>query len=146
MGVGHVPQDPVHPPGEGADVQGRQRGGTAAAGALTPAQARGRFGEDLAARWYVRHGYEIVARNWRCPTGELDVVARRGDVLVFCEVKARATAGFDGPAAAVDHRKQRRVRAVAAAWLTAHRPGAVEIRFDVAAVTGGRIVVIEAAF
>ena len=94
----------------------------------------------------MRHGYEIIARNWRCPTGELDVVARRGDVLVFCEVKARASAGFDGPAAAVDHRKQRKVRAVAAAWLTAHRPGAVEIRFDVAAVTGGHIVVIEAAF
>ena len=50
-------------------------------------------------------------------------MARRGDVLVFCEVKARASAGFDGPAAAVDHRKQRKVRAVAAAWLTANPAG-----------------------
>ncbi|MCB0985859.1 MAG: YraN family protein [Ilumatobacter sp.] len=88
----------------------------------------------------------MVARNWRCPTGELDLVLRRDHLLVFCEVKARATGGFGGPEAAVDHRKQRRVRALAAAWLAANRPGQVEVRFDVAAVTGGRIVVLEAAF
>ena len=60
---------------------------------------RGRAGEDLAADWYRRNGYEIVARNWRCPLGELDLIARRGRVLVVCEVKARRTDAF-GPAAA----------------------------------------------
>jgi len=51
--------------------------------------ARARFGENLVATWYERNGYTVVARNWRCPRGELDIVCERGDVLVVCEVKAR---------------------------------------------------------
>jgi len=68
-------------------------------------------------------------------------------VIVFCEVKARASSEFGGPAAAVNWQKQRRLRRLAAAWLAANRPtGLVEVRFDVAAVVGARIEVFEGAF
>ena len=110
------------------------------------AQARGRFGEAEAARWYVRHGYDVIARNWRWAYGEIDLVLAAPGVIVFCEVKARAGAGYGGPVGAVDRHKQLRVRRAAAAWLAEHRPGAVTVRFDVAAVTGTRVEVFEAAF
>ena len=116
------------------------------------AQARGRFGEAEAVRWYVRRGYEVVARNWRCAAGEIDLILRgpevAGDaVVVFCEVKARANAEFGGPEGAVNWAKQRRLRRLAAIWLSAARPsGSVTVRFDVVAVVGARVTVIESAF
>jgi putative endonuclease len=75
------------------------------------------------------------------------LIVSRSRTLVFCEVKARATDEFGGPVGAVGWQKQRRVRRLAAIWLTEVRPaGFVEIRFDVAAVVGTRVSVIEAAF
>lgn len=121
----------------------------AAAGQRRPslaAQARGRFGENEAARWYLRRGYQVVARNWRCRHGEIDLVLQRPGVVVFCEVKARASAEFGGPQGAVNWQKQRRLRRLAATWLAEQRPGAVEVRFDVAAVVGARVEVLENAF
>lgn len=109
-------------------------------------RARGRWGEDLAARHYRRAGFEVIDRNWRCRHGELDLVARRGRLVVFCEVKARRSAAYGGPYAAVDGRKQRRIRRLAALWLVAHDVGPVDVRFDVAAITGVRLDVVEAAF
>lgn len=88
----------------------------------------------------------MLARNWRCPQGEIDLVLTAPGVVVFCEVKARATAGFGGPVGAVDRQKQRRLRRLAAIWLAQHHPGAVEVRFDVAAVVGARVQVLEGAF
>lgn len=110
------------------------------------AQARGRFGENEAARWYVRHGYRVVDRNWRCEHGEIDLVLAAPGVVVFSEVKARASAEFGGPQSAVNWRKQRRLRRLAAVWLEVHRPGSVVVRFDVVAVVGARVQVIEGAF
>src|SRR6478735_3877110 len=114
MGVGHVPQEPVRAEGAGADVQGRQRRGTAPGRALTArgaaSQARGRWGEREVARWYEHHGGIVLDRNWRCPTGELDLVVRIGATVVFCEVKARRSDDFGGGAAAVGWTKQRRLR------------------------------------
>lgn len=88
----------------------------------------------------------MLDRNWRCSQGELDLVLGAPGLVVFCEVKARATDGFGGPEAAVGAAKQRRVRRVAAAWLAVNRPGAVEVRFDVVAVVGVKVTVHEAAF
>ena len=107
---------------------------------------RGRRGEDLAASWYIGNGYRVVARNWRCPLGELDVVARRGRLVVVCEVKSRRTEAFGPAAAAVGPVKQQRLRRLAAAWLAENGVRGVEIRFDVAAVTGDHLEVIPAAF
>jgi putative endonuclease len=98
------------------------------------------------ARWYERHGYAVVARNWRCPTGELDLVVRLGRTVVCCEVKSRANDAYGGGAAAVGWAKQRRLRRLAAMWLATSDVHGVDVRFDVAAVTGTVVEVIEAAF
>lgn len=113
--------------------------------------ARGRWGEDLAERWYRAAGYEVLGRNWRCAAGELDLVVGRGGLVVFVEVKARAHDRFGPPAAAVGFDKQRRIRRSAALWLQARpaadgRPGRVDVRFDVVSITGVRVEVLEAAF
>ena len=111
------------------------------------AKARGRFGENEATRWYLRRGYEVVARNWRCSAGEVDLILRSENVVVFCEVKARASSDFGGPEGAVNWSKQRQLRRLAAIWLAEVRPaGAIDIRFDVAAVVGTRVEVIAGAF
>ncbi|MFM7649395.1 MAG: YraN family protein [Acidimicrobiaceae bacterium] len=147
MGVGSIPQEPVRAEGAGTHVQGRERGGAADGRPVDLArQARGRFGEEQAARWYRANGYTVVARNWRCATGEIDLVVIRDDTVVFVEVKARASDRFGSPALAVDARKQARLRRLGAQWLAAHAHHRVDVRFDVVAVTGTRVEVIEAAF
>lgn len=97
-------------------------------------------------RWYRRAGYEVLDRNWRCEHGELDLVLAAPGLVVFCEVKARASDRYGGAAVAVDHRKQQRIRRLAALWLADRRPGDVAVRFDVVAVVGGKTQVITAAF
>lgn len=118
-------------------------------------QVLGAAGEQAAAAWYEAAGYAVVARNWRCPEGELDLVATRARVAVFCEVKTRLGAAFGTPAEAVTVSKQRRLRRLAAIWLAARREAGGgpfdELRFDVAEVTRGPsgalvVEVIEAAF
>lgn len=99
------------------------------------------------AQWYVAAGYTILDRNWRCAgLGEIDMVATRGTVLVVCEVKTRSTSRYGSPAHAVTPAKQARLRRLAVAWIRAHSVSAREIRFDVAAVVGPHLDVIEAAF
>jgi len=98
------------------------------------------------AAWYEEQGYRVVARNWRCRAGELDLVLRRGGMVVFCEVKTRTSDAFGLPAEAVTRQKQQRIRVLAARWLEESPSPASEIRFDVAAVLGDVIEVIPAAF
>ena len=89
----------------------------------------------------------LVARNWRCQVGEVDLILTGTNVLVFCEVKARASEEFGGPQGAVGWQKQRRIRRLAAIWLAEFRPtGHLQVRFDVAAVVGTQVTVIESAF
>jgi putative endonuclease len=108
-------------------------------------RARGRWGEDLASAHYRRLGYEILDRNWRSPTGELDLVVARDGVTVFSEVKARRTEAFGPAASAVTVDKQRRIRLLALEWLRTHDVRGA-IRFDVVAVTGTSVELIEDAF
>ena len=93
-----------------------------------------RSGERAAAAHYRSLGFRLVARNWRCRLGELDLIVERGDVLVFFEVKARASAAA-GPYEAVTAAKQRKLRALAEAFLAATRRRPRDCRFDVASVT-----------
>ncbi|MFD9792428.1 YraN family protein [Streptomyces sp. NPDC059070] len=93
--------------------------------------ALGRYGEDLAARLLTGAGMTVIARNWRCGrTGEIDIVARDGDVLVVCEVKTRRAGSFQHPMAAVTPDKAARLRHLAERWLADHGgppPGGVRI-------------------
>lgn len=112
-------------------------------------RARGRWGEDRAAARYRMLGFDVVGRNWRSPErelpGELDVIARRGELVVFCEVKARSSVGRALWAVRVE--KQARVRALAEAWLrSTGLDGHVDVRFDVIAIDGVRLEHYEAAF
>ena len=106
---------------------------------MTDRQALGRYGEQLAVEHLEGAGLQVLARNWRCREGELDVVARDGTTVVFVEVKTRSGTGFGEPAEAVTLRKARRLRLLAARWLELHRPpGTVDLRFDVVAVVRRR--------
>jgi putative endonuclease len=100
-------------------------------GADDPRRVLGRYGERLAARYLLDRGLAVVDRNWRCRHGEIDIVARDGDCLVFCEVKTRRSQRFGTPVEAVDRRKAARLRRLAAAWLQAHDEHADRVRIDV---------------
>jgi putative endonuclease len=112
--------------------------------------ARARWAEDLVARWYISHGYTILARNWTMRGGELDVVARRANVVVVCEVKARATSEFGAPLEAITPQKVVRVQRAGHAFLREYRqqnPNEdVRVRFDVATVLGTKLEVFENFF
>lgn len=96
--------------------------------------AVGAYGERVAARALTGAGMRVIDRNWRCATGEIDIVALEGETLVFCEVKTRRGDDFGAPAEAVGPAKVRRLRALAAAWLASHREARGPIRFDVVSV------------
>jgi putative endonuclease len=111
----------------------------------------GAAGEDAVAAWYGERGYEIVDRNWRVREGEIDLVARRGPTVVFCEVKTRRGDRFGQPFEAVTAKKQARLRLLARLWLAEHPGRTADLRFDVASVRPAgpeswTIDVLEAAF
>jgi putative endonuclease len=122
------------------------RPGAGSGGPVRPSTAVGQRGEDLAVAWYEARGYAVVARNWRTAEGEIDLVARRGRVVVIAEVKARSSDRFGHPAEEVVREKQRRLRRLAAAWLRENKVRGVGVRFDVVAVLAGTVEVLEDAF
>ncbi|MEP6480358.1 MAG: YraN family protein [Rhodoglobus sp.] len=102
----------------------------------------GRRGEAIAAAYLVGAGLSIVESNWRCGQGEIDLVAREGDELVFVEVKTRSSVAFGHPLEAITTPKLARLRRLAAAWCEAHPGNHDRIRIDavgVIAPTGGPI-------
>ncbi len=110
------------------------RGVTRAPGSSDPRALVGTLGEEAALRLYVERGFRPVARNWRCPLGELDLVVERGDLLVFCEVKTRRGSAFGGGFDAVTRAKRRTLRRLAEAFLQSTRASPGRVRFDVASV------------
>jgi len=97
-------------------------------------QAVGAYGERVAARYLETAGLVVLARNWRCSAGEVDLILRDGPDVVFCEVKTRRGDGFGTPAEAVTGTKVRRLRRLAAEWLAESGVRPREVRFDVVAV------------
>jgi putative endonuclease len=94
--------------------------------------------ETRAAAWLMAKGFRIVARRWKSPVGEIDLVARRRNLLVFVEVKARVA--LDDAAEAVTERQQRRIVAAAGAWLARHPADRErDIRFDAVLVAPWRL-------
>lgn len=102
----------------------------------------GRTGEQLAVDHLLASGYEILDRNWRCATGEIDIIARQGGTTVVVEVKTRSGVGFGHPLDAVTPQKLARLRRLAATWCEAHpqpsAQGARALRIDVVGVVAGR--------
>ncbi len=104
-----------------------------------------RKAEERACEYLRREGFLIVARNWRWPRGEVDIIAKEGKTLVFVEVKARTGLAHGHPAAAVGPEKRRRLIRSARAFL-GERAGEVPVRFDVISILGGEITHIRGAF
>ncbi|KWX06085.1 YraN family protein [Carbonactinospora thermoautotrophica] len=94
----------------------------------------GRFGEEIAVHHLRESGLAILERNWRCSSGEIDIVARDGDELVICEVKTRSGNGYGTPQEAVTRVKAERLRRLAAEWLAVRGLRPSSVRFDVIAV------------
>jgi len=94
----------------------------------------GAYGERVAAQRLVEGGMVLVDRNWRCDLGEVDLVLRDGETLVFCEVKTRTSAAYGHPLEAVQQAKFARLRRLAARWLEEHRVRAGEVRIDLVGV------------
>jgi putative endonuclease len=160
MGMGHVPHEPIRSARESVEFQRPQHRRAATNRSVTASAAarvaRGKWAEDLVSRWYEQHGYLIVARNWRCKRGELDVVAHKDRVLVVCEVKARASNAFGTPAEAVTLAKQLKVRRATADFRASMREShdllaslvntTRTVRFDVACVLGTQLEMLEDIF
>ena len=101
-------------------------------------QALGRRGEDLAAEYLAGLGYRVVDRNWRCRSGEIDLVVEAEQEgrskIIFCEVKTRSGLGYGDPLESITFAKARRLRLLAGQWLADHGAHADEVRIDAVGV------------
>ena len=95
------------------------------------AKELGRFGEDVAAEYLESQGFDVLARNYHCSMGEVDLICRRGGTLVFVEVKTRRSVEYGSPAAAVDAGKLRHMSRVAAFYASTRNLTHMERRLDV---------------
>ncbi|GAA4916051.1 YraN family protein [Streptomonospora salina] len=115
--------------------------GTASSPAPAPpprTTALGRKGEDAAAAYLARSGLRILARNWRRPEGEIDIVAGHGPTIVVAEVKTRTGLRFGSPLEAVAAAKRRRLRRLARRWAAEHGAAGRPLRIDVVCVLAPR--------
>lgn len=110
----------------------------------------GQRAEQIACDHLERNGFEIVGRNVRVGRLEMDVIARRGTLIVVCEVRSRRSDRVMTPAQSIDYRKVAHVRAAAAQWIRTARLGTNQLRFDVASVVfdcpAGRLNYLVGAF
>lgn len=101
---------------------------------LNSRQLLGQKGEEIAAKYLKKKGYRIVSRNYRTKSGEIDIIAMDGSVVVFIEVKTRTGNLYGSPAAAVTLNKQRQIGKTALCYLTSRKRLDVPARFDVISV------------
>lgn len=102
---------------------------------------------ERAAGYYLEQlGFEILEYNYRCRAGEIDIIAKDGDYLVFCEVKYRSDSKTGSPAEAVDCRKQRTIFRCAMQYLTQRHLEEIPCRFDVIGIEGTEVTYIKNAF
>ncbi len=109
---------------------------------------KGSSGERIAEEYLKKEGYDILARNFRTRLGEIDIVASKGEYLVFVEVKARKSEAYGFPSESVTYAKQRKISMVASQYIKLNMYFGAAVRFDVVEVylTEGRINHIENAF
>jgi putative endonuclease len=104
---------------------------------VVPVRAKdavGSYGEQVAVQHLEQAGFTIVARNWRCEIGEIDIVALEGPTVVVCEVKTRSGLGYGSGLEAVSRSKAARLRRLGHRWLVEHAAPGTQLRFDVLAV------------
>ncbi len=101
-------------------------------------RSSGAWGEELALRYLSRKGYTLVERNYRTRYGELDLILRKNNTLVFVEVKLRRGTGFGDPLEAVTPRKQAKIRSLAELYLLDREPAFDTVRFDVVGILLGK--------
>ncbi len=110
----------------------------------------GAKGEKLAADFLERNGFEVTEKNFRYDRGEIDIVARKGKLITFCEVKTRTNSAYGGGENAVDYRKQQQIRKVAEGYIAERELNDYDFRFDVIVVEirrGSTVIrIIENAF
>jgi len=110
----------------------------------------GKKGEEVALRFLKKKGYRIIERNYVCKMGEMDIIAKEKDALVFVEVKTRTSKDFGPPQLAVDSTKQKQLSKVALNFLKEKKLGDIKARFDVVAILlspkGEEIELIRDAF
>ena len=97
-------------------------------------QRLGRKGEEAAVKFLTRRGYDILERNWKCFAGEVDIIAKDGDCIVFLEVKTRTGYEKGFPSEAVNGPKRERYEKMALAYLAAYETADIPVRFDVIAI------------
>jgi len=106
----------------------------------------GKLGEDIAVKYLRKNGYQIIERNFRNKLGEIDIIAREGDVISFIEVKSRGSEQFGSGLEAIDKRKMRKLSQVALTYIKLHSLEDVMCRFDVLALSDSKIDLIKNAF
>ena len=106
-------------------------------------QSVGKYGEDRAAEFLVRLGYEIIDRNWRGKSGEIDIIARDRNFLVFAEVKTRTRTGFGHPFEAITAKKIQTMRSLVSQWCHNRNLSSNEVRLDALSVliVRGRVTI-----
>lgn len=109
-------------------------------------RALGSTKEKLAGSYLEEHGYQVVMYNYRCRSGEIDLIAKDGEYLVFCEVKYRTDERSGHPLEAVDYKKQRVISKCAMYYITQNGLADLPCRFDVVGILGGQIELIKNAF
>jgi putative endonuclease len=161
MGVGSIPQEPVRAEGASDEFQRPEhrrtsaprrlgRNGLTARERAVVRMARARWAEGLVADFYQRAGYKIIARNWHCREGELDIVVvsqkARVKTIVVVEVRARASNYFGSAFESVTPAKQKKLRSATKKFLASQPNVSGAIRFDVASVMGAKIEIVSDAF
>ena len=161
MGVGSIPQEPVRAQGTSDEFQRPEHRGTAAPRRLSRDRlttreravvrmARARWAENLVADFYQRNGYEIIARNWHCREGELDLVVVSQEaqvkIIVVVEVRARSSNYFGSALESITPAKQKKLRLATKKFLVSQPNVYGAVRFDVASVMGAKIEIVRDAF
>lgn len=95
---------------------------------------KGKFGEKIASEYLEKEGYKVEERNFRCRIGEIDIIATKGNIVSFVEVKTRTGEEFGRPSEAVDEHKQKKIRKAAAAYMMHNKMVNCDVSFDVVEV------------
>ena len=113
---------------------------------LAPHLLRGRKGERIACRFLMKQGFDILSRRYRNRSGELDIIAYEGNILVFIEVKTRSSAKFGEPWEFVDWQKQQTLRRTAEDFIANYDLGQFAYRFDIVSILGKEATLFRNAF